>query len=242
MVCHTVPRKCLFRRQLTAFQRIGHATPRILPSNKGDSQWSTNLASTIILPSHRNIHILSARVYHTTRLFFSIVSVNGMFSLRTSGKASSYMDAWFSMATRAAPSSSFWRCALMAGLISNLLGGGGAQATTSSLSSLAALPTSSVSSVAVISTSSLSSLATLSTMATPTVNALTASTTYTPTNSWTPQPTCSSGSTAVGGLGGGVYLDGYGTYWSVACGQDWSGTTFYDGVGYAYVPWCASWS
>jgi hypothetical protein len=160
--------------------------------------------------------------------------------LRTRGKTTSYMDAWFSMATRAAPSRSrsnlFWRCALMAGLISTLLGGGGAQATTSSLSSLAALSTSSVSSVAVISTSSLSSLATLSTTATTTANILTASTTYSPTNSWTPQPTCSSGSTAVGGLGGGVYLDGYGTYWSVACGQDWSGTTLYDGAGTgAYV-------
>jgi hypothetical protein len=60
---------------------------------------------------------------------------------------------------------------------------------------------------------------------------------------------CSAGSSAVGGYGGGVYLDGYGTYWSVACGHDWDGTTFYDPggvngspVGYEYTSWRASWS
>lgn len=108
----------------------------------------------------------------------------------------------------------------MAGLINTLLGGGNAQVTTSSFSSLAGL----------------------STVATPTTNRLTASTTYTPTNTWTPAATCSAGSTAVtaGGIAGGVYLDGYGTYWSVACGYDWDGTTFYDGAGYAYVSLFAS--
>jgi hypothetical protein len=46
-----------------------------------------------------------------------------------------------------------------------------------------------------------------------------------------------------------VYLDGYGTYWSVACVHDWDGTTFYDPgglngspVGYEYISWRASWS
>jgi hypothetical protein len=60
---------------------------------------------------------------------------------------------------------------------------------------------------------------------------LSASTTYTPTNVWAPNPTCSSGSSAVaqnGGYGGGVYRDDYGTYWEVACGNDWSGSTYYD--------------
>jgi hypothetical protein len=119
------------------------------------------------------------------------------------------MDAWFIMAARVAPSGSrsrmLWRCGLMAGLISILLGGSSAQVTTSSTF--------------------------LTTATTSTVNRLTASTTYTPTNTWTPAPTCSAGSSAVGGYGGGVYLDGYGTYWSVNCGYDWDGTTFYDGAG-----------
>lgn len=134
------------------------------------------------------------------------------------------MDACFkmAMAVRVAPSGGgsrsrmlLWRCALMAGLISTLLGGGSAQVTTSSLASL--------------------------TTATSTVNRLTASTTYTPTASWTPAATCSAGSSAVGGYGGGVYLDGYGTYWSVACGYDWDGTTFHDGAGISYVSWRALW-
>jgi hypothetical protein len=60
---------------------------------------------------------------------------------------------------------------------------------------------------------------------------LSASTTYTPTNVWAPNPTCSAGSSAVaqnGGYGGGVYRDDYGSYWEVACGSDWSGATYYD--------------
>jgi hypothetical protein len=235
--------KMLFRRQLAAFQP---SHPEQLAEQQGRHVAVVRPGlyhHTTVTPKYS--HPIGP-CHHTTRSFLSALSVNGMFSLRTSGKASSYMDAWFSMAFRVAPSgwrsNLFWRCALMAGLISGLLGGGGAQVTTSSsLSSLAALSTSSV---AVISSSSLSSLATLSTTATSTVNALTASTTYSPTASWTPQPSCANGSTAVGGLGGGVYLDGYGTYWSMACGQDWSGTTFYDGSGVpgAYVSWRASWS
>jgi hypothetical protein len=141
------------------------------------------------------------------------------------------MDACFkmAMAVRVAPSGGgsrsrmlLWRCALMAGLISTLLGGSSAQVTTSSLASL--------------------------TTATSTVNRLTASTTYTPTASWTPAATCSAGSSAVGGYGGGVYLDGYGTYWSVACGYDWDGTVYYDPipagqpVGYEHLSWRAPWS
>ena len=198
-----------------------HAIPSCLPSNKGGTQWSTRPGfyhHTTVTPK---TPILSARVHHTTRFLLSTLSVNGMFSSRTCGKA--YMVAWSVMATRVAPSGSrpnlLWRCALMAGLINTLLGGGSAQVT-----------------------SSMSSLSSLSTTATPTVNALTASATYSPTNSWAPTATCSAGSSAVGGYGGGVYLDGYGTYWSVACGYDWSGTTFYDGAGYAYVSWRASWS
>lgn len=165
-------------------------------------------------------YVVLGPCHHTSRLFLSTVLVNGMFLLRT--YATGYMDGWFKMAAiRVAPSGSrsrtLWRCGLMAGLISTLLGGGGAQVTTSSLSSLASL----------------------STAATSTTNRLTASTTYTPTATWTPAATCSAGSSAVGGYGGVVYLDGYGTYWSVACGYDWDGTTFYDGAGYAYVSWRA---
>lgn len=55
---------------------------------------------------------------------------------------------------------------------------------------------------------------------------LSASTTYTPTNVWAPNPTCSAGSNALaqnGGYGGGVYRDDYGSYWEVGCGYDWSG-------------------
>jgi hypothetical protein len=60
---------------------------------------------------------------------------------------------------------------------------------------------------------------------------LSASTTHTPTNVWTPAASCSAGSSAVaqnGGYGGGVYRDDFGSYWEVACGYDWSGTAFYD--------------
>jgi len=60
---------------------------------------------------------------------------------------------------------------------------------------------------------------------------LSASTTYTPTNIWAPNPTCSAGSSAVaqnGGYGGGVYRDDFGSYWEVACNYDWTGTTWYD--------------
>lgn len=146
------------------------------------------------------------------RFYSSSVWAYGMFSSTLSGRA--YMGAWPIMATRTAPAGSrvrmLRRCCIMAGLISTLLGGGSAQVTTSSL-------------------------AAVTTATTPTVNRLTASTTYTPTNTWTPAPSCSAGSTAVGGYGGGVYLDGYGTYWSVACGYDFDGQTFYDGTGYAYV-------
>lgn len=58
---------------------------------------------------------------------------------------------------------------------------------------------------------------------------LSASTTYTPTNVWAPNPTCSAGSAAVaqnGGYGGGVYRDDYGSYWEVLCNYDWSGTVW----------------
>lgn len=63
---------------------------------------------------------------------------------------------------------------------------------------------------------------------------LSASTTYTPTNVWAPNPTCSAGSSAVaqnGGYGGGVYRDDYGTYWEVGCGYNWSGTTYMENPG-----------
>lgn len=49
-----------------------------------------------------------------------------------------------------------------------------------------------------------------------TSTALTAASTYSPTNVWTVAPACSSGSTAQaqqGGYGGGVYQDAFGTYW-----------------------------
>jgi hypothetical protein len=218
-----VPKIWLFRRQFAAFQP---RHPELFAEQQGRHAVVDRPGfyhHTTVTPK---TPILSARVHHTTRFLLSTLSVNGMFSSRTCGKA--YMVAWSAMATRVAPSRSrsslFWRCTLMAGLINTLLGGGSAQVTTSSLSSLATFTTT--------------------TTPTPTVNALTASATYTPTNSWSPQPTCSAGSTAVGGYGGGVYLDGYGTYWSVACGSDWSGTTFYDGSGVpgAYVSWRASWS
>ena len=66
----------------------------------------------------------------------------------------------------------------------------------------------------------------------PTTSApLSAATTYTPTNVWAPNPTCSSGSSAVaqnGGYGGGVYRDDFGSYWEVLCNYDWTGTTWYD--------------
>lgn len=109
---------------------------------------------------------------------------------------------------RIAPSGSramLWRFCIMAGLISTLLGGGNAQVTTSSLAP------------------------------TPTANRLTASTTYTPTNTWAPAATCSAGALGAGGYGGGVYSDGYGTYWSVACGYDFDGQVYYDGTGFSYV-------
>jgi hypothetical protein len=60
---------------------------------------------------------------------------------------------------------------------------------------------------------------------------LSASTTYAPTNVWAPNPTCSSGSSAVaqnGGYVGGVYRDDFGSYWEVLCNYDWTGTTWYD--------------
>jgi hypothetical protein len=60
---------------------------------------------------------------------------------------------------------------------------------------------------------------------------LSASTTYTPTNVWAPNFTCSSGSSAVaqnGGYVGGVYRDDFGSYWEVLCNYDWTGTTWYD--------------
>ena len=60
---------------------------------------------------------------------------------------------------------------------------------------------------------------------------LSAATTYTPTNVWAPNPTCSSGSSAVaqnGGYGGGVYRDDFGSYWEVLCNYDWTGTVWYD--------------
>ena len=58
---------------------------------------------------------------------------------------------------------------------------------------------------------------------------LSAGPTYTPTNAWTPGPTCTAGSSApAGGVQGGVYLDGYGTYWQIACQYDWSGQIFYE--------------
>jgi hypothetical protein len=60
---------------------------------------------------------------------------------------------------------------------------------------------------------------------------LSAATTYTPTNVWAPNPTCSAGSSAVaqnGGYGGGVYRDDFGSYWEVLCSYDWTGTTWYD--------------
>ena len=60
---------------------------------------------------------------------------------------------------------------------------------------------------------------------------LSAATTYTPTNVWAPNPTCSAGSSAVaqnGGYGGGVYRDDFGSYWEVLCNYDWTGTTWYD--------------
>ena len=66
----------------------------------------------------------------------------------------------------------------------------------------------------------------------PTTSApLSAATTYTPTNVWAPNPTCSSGSSAVaqnGGYGGGVYRDDFGSYWEVLCNYDWTGTVWYD--------------
>lgn len=58
---------------------------------------------------------------------------------------------------------------------------------------------------------------------------LVAATTYSPTNVWTAAPTCSAGGTApAGGIQGGVYMDGYGTYWQIACAYDWTGQIFYD--------------
>jgi len=60
---------------------------------------------------------------------------------------------------------------------------------------------------------------------------LSAATTYTPTNVWAPNPTCSAGSSVVaqtGGYGGGVYRDDFGSYWEVLCNYDWTGTTWYD--------------
>jgi hypothetical protein len=59
---------------------------------------------------------------------------------------------------------------------------------------------------------------------------LSASTTYTPTNTWAPNPVCSAG--AGSGLNalnpGGVYRDDFGSYWEVLCGYDWTGTIWYD--------------
>lgn len=69
------------------------------------------------------------------------------------------------------------------------------------------------------------------TLGVSTSQALSASNTYTPTNVWTAHPTCTSGSNAVapqGGYGGGVYMDGYGTYWQVVCGFYWNGNTYYE--------------
>lgn len=212
----TVPKLvCDFGVNFPHSRRTCHAIPSSLPGNKGNTQPSMNLDSTLTLPSLRKSHVYRGPSHHATRFLLLTALVHGMFSLGSCEKA--FMSVWLIMATRLAPlgsrSRTLWRCGLMAGLISTLFGGSQAQVTTS--------PTF------------------LTTATTPTVNRLTASTTYTPTDIWTPAPTCSAGSSAVGGYGGGVYLDGYGTYWSVACGYDFDGQTFYDGPGYTYVSWLA---
>ena len=60
--------------------------------------------------------------------------------------------------------------------------------------------------------------------------ALSASPTYTPTNVWTPNPTCSAGAGTGANMWypGGVYRDDFGSYWEVGCGYDWTGTIWYD--------------
>ncbi|KAK6442105.1 hypothetical protein LTR95_001659 [Oleoguttula sp. CCFEE 5521] len=71
----------------------------------------------------------------------------------------------------------------------------------------------------------------------PTTSAsLTASTTYAPTNTWTPAPVCSNGGTAPGAgqYGGGVYQDAYGTFWEVECEYDWTAQTYQDSLGFHY--------
>jgi hypothetical protein len=66
---------------------------------------------------------------------------------------------------------------------------------------------------------------------TTTSTTLGASTTYSPTVAWTPNTVCSAGSSPTNNPGGGVYTDEFGQYWEVSCGQQWSGTTYYDGKG-----------
>jgi hypothetical protein len=56
-----------------------------------------------------------------------------------------------------------------------------------------------------------------------TTTTLGASTTYVPTQTWTPNAVCSAGSNPVANPGGGVYTDDFGSYWEMGCGQQFAG-------------------
>ncbi|KAK3722887.1 hypothetical protein LTR37_002032 [Vermiconidia calcicola] len=53
-------------------------------------------------------------------------------------------------------------------------------------------------------------------------------TSYTPTATWAPAPVCSQGSNPALSPGGGVYQDEFGAYYEMQCGQQFSGTNYYD--------------